>query len=147
MEHRFGSHSIRIEGDTVFIVIGPDCSPEHLQNILQTIETVGGGQGMVYVIADVRNMKNVPPATRRVASEWKGIGRIGGTAILGATVLTRTIVTLVSRASTLLAHTKKLGELNFCKSEEEGRAWLATRRSSDLTAAATSSSSLRIPRG
>lgn len=146
MEHRIGPHYIRVDGDLVFIVFGLDCWPESMQSILSTIDGVGGGQGNVYVLADVRGLKNVPPESRRLAGEWKGIGRVGGTVILGATVLTRTIVTLVSRASTLISQTQKIGEVNFCKSEEEGRAWLAARR--EIKAAASiSASSLRRPRG
>jgi hypothetical protein len=141
MEHRIGLHNLRIEGDLVFITLNGDCVPDQIRRLLSVIDEAGGGRGNVYVLADVRNFGSASAESRRIAVEWTGVGRINGAAILGATLITRAMVVLVWRASTILSKSNKITELHFCKSEEEGRAWLAARR----TAAVASSSTLRTP--
>ena len=128
MEHRLGQHTIDIDGDFVVITLVGDCLAEHISAILVLIDGIGGGKGAYYVIAKVQHLDGVPPEARRIAGAWRGIGRVGGTAIVGATVLTRTLVMLVSRASTLISSTRKTGELRFYKTEEEARDWLIAHR-------------------
>lgn len=136
-EHQIGPHTLRIDGDTVSLCLSGEFQAEHIARVISLIDEIGGGQGPFYVLADVERLNGMPAEARRIAGAWKGIGRAGGTAIIGATMLQRTLVTLVSRASTMLSNTRKNGEVSFFKTEEEARAWLATRR------VAASSRSLR----
>jgi hypothetical protein len=128
MEHRIGSHTLTVEGDTAFITLVSDLQVDQVRIILSVIDSIGGGQGNFYVLADLRKLEGITPESRRLAGEWKGIARAGGTAIIGASVITRSLVTLVSRASTLLSKTRKTGEVAFFKTEDEARTWLATCR-------------------
>jgi hypothetical protein len=132
MEYPIGPHTVRIDDDTISIVVVGDCLTEHVVEILGHIEGIGGGRGKFYILADVGRLKNIPPDARRVAGAWRSNGRAGGIAILGATVLSRTLVMLVSRASSLLYSSAKRGEMNFFDTEEAARAWLRSRRSAFL---------------
>lgn len=127
-EHRIGPHCLRISGDTATILLIGELQVEQVTTLLSLMDSIGGGQGLFFVCADVSRLHGMPPEARRIAGNWKGIGRAGGTAIVGATVITRTLVMLVSRASTLMSRTRKIGEIGFFKTEEEARVWLDTRR-------------------
>lgn len=128
MEHRIGTHSVRIDGDTATVVLVGDLEVEQTKDLLRIVEGMSGGTGFFFVCADVGQLHGMPPEARRLAGGWKGIARAGGTAIIGATVITRTLVMLVSRASALLSNTRKNGEVAFFKTEEEALIWLASRR-------------------
>ena len=128
MEQRIGPQRIDISGDTAFITIVDEVLAKDMAALLAALDTIGGGSGPLYILADIGRLRILPPAARHLAGEWKGIGRVGGTAIIGATLITKTLVMLVSRASTLLSNTRKLGEVRFFNSEQDARAWIATRR-------------------
>lgn len=128
MEQRIGPQSIDITGDTAFITMVDEVLAEDMAVLLAALDTVGGGDGPFYILADIRRLRILPPPARHLAGAWKGIGRVGGTAIIGATLITKTLVMLASRASTLLSNTRKTGEVRFFNSEEDARAWIATRR-------------------
>lgn len=129
MEHRLGSHLVSIDGDMAILTLDGDCRAEHIRAITALLDGIGGGEGMFYVLADVLRLHGVQPEARRIAGEWRGIRRSGGTAIIGATVFTRTLILLASRASALLSKTKKQGELSFFNTEAEALTWLAAARS------------------
>lgn len=128
MKHQIGHHRVEVEADTIYIVMIGDCAPEEIAAVLRIIDGMGSGKGRCYVLADVRALSKASPETRRIAGQWPGIGRIGGTAIIGANAITRALVMLVSRASIFLSRTPKIGETYFCDTEEEARRWLDTRR-------------------
>lgn len=127
MEHRIGSHKIFIKNDTVLITLIGNCDTAHIREIIALVEQTSNRWGRFFVLADVSSFGQITPEARRVAGEWSGIARAAGTVIIGASVMTRAIVILVSRASTLLSHTSKKGELAFCANEQEAVAWLKTR--------------------
>lgn len=124
MEHRIGPHLIDIHGDTAFITLHGDFLVAHTRPMLALLEGIGGGEGKFYVLADVKDLNGVQPEARRIASSWSGVGRAQCTAIIGANLVTRTLVLLVSRASTLLT-TSRHGEVRFFKTESEAREWVA----------------------
>lgn len=128
MKHQIGHHRVEIEGDTVYIILNGDCAPEEIAAVLRLIDGIGNGNSRCYVLADVSALSKASPETRRIAGQWPGIGRIAGTAIIGANPITRALVMLVSRASIFLSRTPKIGETYFCNTEEEARRWLDTRR-------------------
>lgn len=121
MKHQIGNHDVELDGDTVFLQFCGDCSPQDIGGILRIIDSIGGSKDKIYILADLSALDKVSPETRRIASQWPGVGRIAGTAIIGATLITRAMVTLVARASTFLSHTPKTGEPYFCKSKEDAQ--------------------------
>lgn len=128
MKHQIGHHRVEVDGDTIHIVLKGDCSPEEITEVLRVIDGTGSGKSRCYVLADVSALTKASPETRRIAGQWAGVGRIAGTAIIGATALTRTLVVLVSRASIFLSRTPKIGDTYFCDTEAEARRWLNTCR-------------------
>lgn len=139
MKHQIGHHRVEVDSDTIYIVLNGDCAPEEIAAVLRIIDAMGNGRGRCYVLADVSALSKASPETRRLAGQWPGIGRIGGTAIIGANAITRALVMLVSRASIFLSRTPKVGETFFCNTEEEARRWLDTRRVPPSAAAPPSS--------
>ena len=128
MKHQIGHHRVEVDGDTIYIILSGDCAPEEIAVVLRIIDGMGSGRSRCYVLADVSALSKASPETRRLASQWPGIGRIAGTAIIGANAITRALVMLVSRASIFLSRTPKIGETHFCDTEEEARRWLDARR-------------------
>lgn len=128
MKHQIGHHRVAVEGDTIFIILNGDCAPEEIAAVLRIIDGMGSGSSRCYVLADLSALSKASPETRRIAGQWPGIGRIAGTAIIGANAITRALVMLVSRASIFLSRIPKVGETHFCNTEEEARRWLDTLR-------------------
>jgi len=128
MEKRIGPHTLRIAGDTAFLALVGDVQAVDVLPILSHIERINGGTGSFYVVADLSGVTSIAPEARRVASKWPAIGRAGGTAVIGASLLTQTLVTLVSRANSLLSGVKKRAGVAFFKSEGEAVAWLSSLR-------------------
>lgn len=128
MEHRIGPHSLHIDGNLASVVLVGELLVEHIPAFFKVIDTVGDGQDALYLLVDISLLQGMSAEVRRLAVAWKGLGRAGDSAIVGATVFTRTLVLLISRAASLVRSKPRMRDLAFFKTEEEARLWLNSRR-------------------
>ena len=61
MEQRIGPQSIDITGDTAFITMVDEVLAEDMAVLLAALDTVGGGDGPFYILADIRRLRILPP--------------------------------------------------------------------------------------
>lgn len=86
--------------------------------------------GRVFVIIDARQISNTPAEARRYAAQYSADPPFRGAVVLiGASLLQRTVVSLVSAAARLLGRDERdLGSLFFAPDADAAEAIVATRR-------------------
>lgn len=128
MEQRIGPHTVRINGNLAELTLVGMIGAEHMPPVLALLDGANGGAGRCYVLADLRSVAGVSPDARRIASQWSGVRRIHGIAVIGASLIIRTLVLLVARANTLLSGTTKSTKIAFFQEADEALAWLQQSR-------------------
>lgn len=119
-------NEFQVEGDTVFVAIQGDVRADHLEALIEICEKIEAEHGYFLTLADVRQVGRVPSEIRRRSAEWGRHHRPGGYACYGSSAMTRTIITLLIRAISLVS--KQDTPVMFFASEAEARKWLAVRR-------------------
>ncbi|HPH27103.1 MAG TPA: hypothetical protein PLA87_09675 [Pseudomonadota bacterium] len=126
-----GMHRYYEEGDTLFFQGRGPLSLQEMQRLLEQLDQLGQRQGYVLLVCDVSHGIEMPPGVRHWLSEWQKNNpklAIGTTIVIGASLIIRTLITMMNRAMALLGKTE--GTLLFVKSEEEARSLLPTQRAS-----------------
>jgi hypothetical protein len=124
MEQQIGPHTLCIRGDLVELTLVNSVEAEHIEQVLGAIDRCAHEVAPRYVLANLRSLSRMSPAARRIASKWPGVRRFRNIAVVGASLIIQTMVTLVSRANTLLSGTTQSAVICFFRTEQEGRAWL-----------------------
>lgn len=122
----FGQHVAWAEEDTFFDTPRGDISLTEMRQMLDLVEEIKQRQGRVFVITKVRELGAISPEARRMCAQWALQNPISAAAVVGASVATRALLTLVLRAMNLF-HPKNM-PVRFCSSEEEARLWVAEQR-------------------
>ena len=126
-----GMHRYYEEGDTLFFQGRGPLSLQEMQRLLEQLDQLGQRQGYVLLVCDLSQGVELPPGVRHWLSEWQKNNpklAIGTTIVIGASLIIRTLITMMNRAMALLGKTD--GTLLFVKSEEEARSLLPTQRAS-----------------
>src|SRR5689334_17237372 len=92
-----GSHRIEEEGDVLVLTFGGDCSPEEAWQILAIIDGIIKRHGRYGALVDVRRLGRVDLETRRSIAKWPGSRNCYGNAFYGASLATRTLLTLLAQ--------------------------------------------------
>lgn len=128
MEHRFGTHIVRIEEDIGYIQFIGDLTPADLSSLLSIVDDIIAQHGRYGAVIDARQMGAVSPATRRLLSQWKGSEYCYGNAVFGQGFAVRVSMTMAMRAVQLF--TGRSFPVAFFNTETESKSWLRTRRKS-----------------
>jgi hypothetical protein len=123
-----GSHQYRLEDDTLVLRTGGELSLEQAQWLMTTLTKLVNTYGYSLLIGDASGGVTIPPHVRRWLAEWhKDNPSTAGTAIIiGASLMVRTLVTMINHAVRLLG--RPTGDLVFVHDEAEARKLLPSRR-------------------
>jgi hypothetical protein len=124
--HVLGTHEIRIEGDTIFLIQQGDYSLDDALKTHAEIEGVLNKLGRVFVLVDQSHAGQTSPEARRSITEWNKRHRASGSAVFGGSRVSRAAATLVITAIRLFK--PDTAPTIFTESEAEARAWIAERR-------------------
>ena len=121
-----GSHAIRCEGNTIYFRVRGDVDVSDIQNLFDLGDRLAAQYGLFWVLLYAQEMTTISTEARRLAVKNPSIGSLGGGAVVGANLATRTILTLINRAMNLLggSHVRSA----FVQTEEEAKAWIAAQQ-------------------
>lgn len=120
-----GEHSIARERDQCTLVIVGQLALVHAQQVHAVVDEALDRFGTAYVLVDSTRAGELPADTRRWIAQWHKTRRVSAVAVFGAGLLTRTLLTLLLNAASLLR--KHPIPSVFVRSESAAREWLAER--------------------
>ena len=116
------------DGDFVELHMQGEVSLEDMRQITTLMDRLIETHGTYGLLADVTAMRGLAPDARRFASSWQNVSNGYGSAVYGASLPVRTVLTLLSRAMELLQKKPVRTELQFFKNETDARTWLMQKR-------------------
>jgi len=121
--HRIAAHEVEVTGTVVRLVLCGDFLLDDARRYAELIDVAITGSQPYAVIADVSAMAAIGPDVRRYLTEWNKGHLAERCAIIGANLISRTLVSLVVRAMSLAssAHIN----LRFFSSDADAEAWIA----------------------
>ena len=127
MQVQAGPHLLIVEGDMLISVISSPWTVPDMQRYLDVADEILNQNRRLCLITTIRPGYELPPDVRRLIAAWTKNRPPIDVVMIGANLMMRTLISLTKRATVLLSrHTE--GEMVFCDSEEEARAWVAKRR-------------------
>lgn len=119
-------HIVRREDDLLlFVADGPIQEPD-LDALIVLGNQIAEVHAAYWILADVRKLTDVDAAARRRAAKNPTVHLFAGAAVFGASLLARTLITLIVRGMAMLGQSHI--QLRFFDSEADARAWLTDRR-------------------
>lgn len=125
MEDVFGPHQIRVEGDIAVIVFNGDLTAEDAHKMFAVFEAIVEQYGRYGTLVDARRMGRVTQEARGVVAQWPYTGLTFGTSVFGASLATRTVMTLVIRALQLIGRGPLATE--FFPTQAQAQEWIRAR--------------------
>lgn len=119
---RIGPHSVIVEGDIARLTLAGDLDLDQIKSITAILEGIAREHGSWGGLVDVRGLGKVSPEARHHGGAWTQKWVNFATAVFGASVAARVVVTLISRAAELA--TGRSRNVAFFKTETEAAAWL-----------------------
>lgn len=121
------NHRYFVDGDTIHWETHGALAIADVVGLQQVMTDVKRQMGTLLLVCDTRLGASVGPEVRRYISRWEDVGAPScPTAVIGANLLIRTLVTLIMNAGRLL--TGRTPPFLFFATEAEGYAWLAQQR-------------------
>jgi hypothetical protein len=122
-----GSHFYRVDGDFIRWRLHGPIELEDLRLMFEVWARVAQAYGGCMTVLDVRDGVSLSAQARHyVGQRSRTVPLKGSTAIVGASFMLRTIVTLLQNASRLLG--RALPMAYFCNTLEEADDWIAKER-------------------
>jgi hypothetical protein len=109
------------EGPILFAIFDGDFTHEQAKEMMAFVDQQFG-ESPYYALCDIRHQGATAPETRRLLTEWSKNKHLCSAALVGGSVLARTLATLVGSAMRVFS--KKPVRLTFVPNVEEGKAWL-----------------------
>lgn len=126
MAVQIGAHSLDVNGDLVVVHFDGEVNESEIIEILRHTDSVQGAYGYHLGLSDIRRLGTISPEVRRYIMQWGKKELRMANACVGASLMSRTLVTLSVRAISLVRNTD--AELAFFKRESEARGWLDSQR-------------------
>jgi hypothetical protein len=125
-----GRHRVERQlADRLDLAVRGDVSNEDVVEIINIVRQVRRECGYSLILADVSEMGSIPPATRKLAAaEMKKDGQyMSAICLIGASLITRSLVTLILRAVSLIGGTSDR-ILGFPSNWQAGIEWTDRHR-------------------
>ena len=123
----FGKHVMRIDGDVLFARTQGEITGDEVITLLQHLRQIEHRYGYVFEVVDASVGGNMSADARRQNAAWHKQNRIHiEVVVFGASLLIRTMVTLLSNAFRLLGSQQITP--HFFASEADAWAWVDKRR-------------------
>lgn len=120
-------HTIYVVGDTVVASIQGTLELAILEEMFAQIEQhILPGHPSYFALVDASQLSGVSPAVRKRSTEWTHMQRGAGNVVYGASIVPRTLLTMLARAMNLVR--RHPVPLIFVATEQDGWAWIARRR-------------------
>src|SRR6476646_9184282 len=116
------------EPDIIFMSFGGSASTEDALELLRRRMDFSKGRSMFFVPIHAEKLDNIAPEGRRAVAETLKEIPLRGMAVIKAPLKAKVVTKLVITAINLFRRDSNLNPIAFFDTEEEGRAWIASRR-------------------
>jgi hypothetical protein len=116
------------EPDIIFMKFGGAATTEDSQELLRRQIKMAEGRKLLFFLIDAEDLENIAPEGRRAVAETLKEIPLRGMAVIKAPLKAKVVTKLVITAINLFRRDSNLNPVAFFDTEEEGRAWIATRR-------------------
>jgi hypothetical protein len=123
LQATIGSHRFHMEGDVVVGKLRGNIHEDHAVQIFALLRQISDQHGPYFLLTDLSELGTIEPAARRAMTRQTGVVGCRASAIYGASLVARTVVTLVVRAIEMV-HRPSDSPTRFFKTETEARAFL-----------------------
>ena len=125
----FGKHITYFEEpDIIFMKLSGDVSDAEGLELLRRQKAFAEGRKMLFFLMDGREMAGISPGARRAVAETLKEIPLYGMANFQSPMTARVVAKLVITAINLFRKDASTNPVEFFNSEEEARAWIASRR-------------------
>lgn len=125
---RIFDHKLRLEGDILVAEFIGGLDLTMMKQLVPVYHACISHLGYMLLLMEVSRSTGVDADARRYVVEWaKDHASVQSTAVCGAPAIVRGFLTLLNRATSLLAK-GTAPELTFVASISEGRSWLGEQR-------------------
>lgn len=116
------------EPDIIYMKFGGAATTEDSLELLRRQIEMSQGRRLVFFLIDAENLDNIAPEGRRAVAETLKEIPLRGMAVVNAPLKAKVVTKLVITAINLFRRDPNLNPVAFFDSEEEGRAWIDSRR-------------------
>jgi hypothetical protein len=124
-----GKHATYFEEpDIIYMKFGGTVTTEDALELLRRQIAMSEGRKLLFFLIDAEDLENIAPEGRRAVAETLKEIPLRGMAVIKAPLKAKVVTKLVITAINLFRRDSNLNPVAFFDTEEEGRAWIATRR-------------------
>ena len=116
------------EPDIIYMRFGGASTTEDSLELLRRQMAMSEGRKILFFLIDAEDLENIAPEGRKAVAETLKEIPLRGMAVIKAPLKAKVVTKLVITAINLFRKDSNLNPIAFFDSEEEGRAWIASRR-------------------
>jgi hypothetical protein len=116
------------EPDIIYMRFGGAVTTEDALELLRRQMAMSEGRKILFFLIDAEPLENIAPEGRRAVAETLKEIPLRGMAVIKAPLKAKVVTKLVITAINLFRRDSNLNPVAFFDTEEEGRAWIASRR-------------------
>lgn len=114
--------------DIIYMKFGGAATTEDSFELLRRQIDMAEGKKILFFLIDAEDLENIAPEGRKAVAETLKEIPLRGMAVIKAPLKAKVVTKLVITAINLFRKDSKLNPIAFFDTEEEGRAWIASRR-------------------
>ncbi len=124
-----GKHITYFEApDIIYMRFGGAATTEDSLELLRRQIGMSEGRHLLFFLIDAEDLDNIAPEGRKAVAETLKEIPLRGMAVIKAPLKAKVVTKLVITAINLFRKDSNLNPIAFFDTEEEGRAWIASRR-------------------
>lgn len=116
------------EPDVIYMKFGGAATTEDALELLRRQIAMSEGRTLLFFLIDAEDLENIAPEGRKAVAETLKEIPLRGMAVIKAPLKAKVVTKLVITAINLFRRDSNLNPVSFFDTEEEGRAWIASRR-------------------
>ncbi|HEX4962536.1 MAG TPA: hypothetical protein VF173_17000 [Thermoanaerobaculia bacterium] len=116
------------EPDIIYMSFGGNASTEDALELLRRQMEMSKGRSILFFLIDAEKLDNIAPEGRRAVAETLKEIPLRGMAVIKAPLKAKVVTKLVITAINLFRRDANLNPIAFFDTEDEGRAWISSRR-------------------
>jgi hypothetical protein len=116
------------EPDIIYMRFGGAATTEDSLELLRRQIAMSEGRSILFFLIDAEDLENIAPEGRKAVAETLKEIPLRGMAVIKAPLKAKVVTKLVITAINLFRKDSNLNPIAFFDTEEEGRAWIASRR-------------------
>jgi len=116
------------EPDIIYMRFGGAATTEDALELLRRQMAMSEGRSILFFLIDAEDLENIAPEGRKAVAETLKEIPLRGMAVIKAPLKAKVVTKLVITAINLFRKDSNLNPIAFFDTEEEVRAWIASRR-------------------